>query len=146
MPIFDKIVLSIGILIGIYLFKKTTHVFIKIIFIGFVISFLTIFIDPGVVKAVGYWMFGLLALSFAFYNITKNKILLVIIGIHNFGIFCWGILGFPYYSELYLLTLAPAVAFIIIFIKSKKYINQFSIISIFTGYQIVQLSRLFFTF
>jgi len=134
----DKLILSIGFIVGILLFKNTKPNLLKGILIGLIISFGISFFDNKALVNISYLSFGVFSLIFGIYSGINKKWLHLIIGLFVFISFLFKMMHFPFSNEVKLLMLIPIIAYIISLIKLKSYKNGLSISTIFVAYLLTE--------
>ncbi len=139
---YEKIIIGIGILIGIFLFKKTKPKFLVGILVGLIISFLLSFIENQLLTNISFISFGILSLLFFVYSGIKRKWLNLIIGIFAFVSFFSKLMHYPYANELKLLMIIPIVSYALTFRKREEYKNELSILTIFVAYELSEFIKL----
>jgi hypothetical protein len=139
---YGKIIIGIGILIGILLFKKTKPKLLVGILVGLIISFALSFIENQLLTNISFISFGIFSLIFSVYSGIKRKWLNLIIGIFAFVSFFSKLMHYPYANELKLLMIIPIVCFGLTFIKKEKFKNELSILTIFVAYELSEFIKL----
>ncbi len=139
---YGKIIIGIGILIGILLFKKTKPKLLIGILVGLIISFVLSFIDNQLLTNISFISFGILSLIFFAYSGIKRKWLNLIIGIFAFVSFISKYMHYPYANELKLLMIIPIVSYVLTFRKKENYENELSILTIFVAYELSEFIKL----
>ena len=138
-----RIIILIGIIIGIILFKKTKPNFLKGILIGFILSFAISFFENELISAtISRLSFGILIFVFSVYNGINKKWLNLIIGLFAFTSFFFKSMYYPYASELQLLMIIPLIIYIVILAKDKLENNQLSILTILAAYELTDFLKL----
>ena len=139
----QDIIIWIGIILGVVLFKWTKPVILKVILVGLILTFVLPFLSSNIlIINVTSIAFGILSLTYSIYCALDKNWTNLIIGIFAFTTFFWALLSWPYYGELQLSMLIPFGIYILIVIKWKKNINQLSILSIFGMYELSVFLRL----
>ena len=138
----EKIIIGIGILIGIFLIKKTKPKLIVGILVGLIISFVLSFAGNQLLTNISFVSFGILSLIFSVHSVIKRKWQNLIIGIFAFILFCAKLLHFPYAYELKLLMIIPIVSYALIFREKRKYKNELSVLTIFVTYELIEFINL----
>ena len=139
---YGKIIIGIGILIGILLFKKTKPKILVGILVGLIISFALSFIENQLLANISFISFGILSFIFFVYSGTKRKWLNLIIGIFAFVSFFSKLMHYPYANELKLLMIIPIVSYALTFRKKEKYESELSILTIFFAYELSEFAKL----
>ena len=139
---YGKIIIGIGILIGILLFKKTKPKILVGILVGLIISFALSFIENQLLANISFVSFGILSLIFSAYSGIKRKWLNLIIGVFAFVSFFSKFLHYPYANELKLLMIVPIVSYALTFRKKEKYQYELSILTIFVTYELSEFIKL----
>jgi len=140
--IYPKIIIGVGILIGIILFKKTKPKFLAGILAGLIVSFILSFIENELLKNISFISFGILSLIFVIYSGIKRKWLNLIIGLFAFVSFFSKLNHYPYATVLKLLMIIPIACFILTLRKKEKYENELSILIIFLAYSLSEFIKL----
>jgi len=135
---YGRIIILIGVLIGILLFKKTKPNFLKGILIGLVVSYGLSFFENELLADISFFSFGLLSLTFTIYSGIKRKWLSLIIGLFAFVSFFGGLMYWPYANELRLLMLVPILCYLMTFRKWESYKTELSILTIFVASELSQ--------
>ena len=139
---YAKIIIGIGILIGIILFKKTKPKLLVGILVGLIISFFLSFIENELLTNISFISFGILSLIFVAYSGIKRKWLNLIIGLFAFVSFFSKLMHYPYANELKLLMIIPFVCYVLTLRKKEKYENELSILTIFVAYELSEFFKL----
>ena len=139
---FAKIIIGIGILIGILLFKKTKPKLLVGILVGLIISFVLSFIENELLTNISFISFGILSLIFFAYSGIKRKWLNLVIGLFAFVSFFSKLMHYPYANELKLLMIIPILSYALTFWKKEKYENELSILTIFVAYELSEFIKL----
>ncbi len=138
----EKIIVGIGILIGILLFKKTKPNLLIGILIGLVISFFLSFIENQLLTNISFINFGILSLVFSVYSGIRRKWLNLTIGIFVFVSFFSKLMHYPYANEFRLLMIIPIACYGLTFVKKENYKNELSILTIFVAYELSEFTKL----
>ena len=139
---YEKIIIGIGVLIGILLFKNTKPKLLVGILVGLIISFCLSFIENELLSNVSFISFGALSLIFFVYNSIKRKWLNSIVGIFAFFSFISKFMHSPFANELKLSMIIPIVSYALTFRKKDKYENELSISTIFVAYELAELIKM----
>lgn len=137
-----EIIIIIGLLIGIFLFKTTQPKFLKAILIGLIVTSTLFFIENKILINISFYGFGILTLLFTIYSGLKRKWLNLTIGFFAFASFVFSAMNFPYANELKLLMIIPILCYILTFIKFKEYKNAVSISTILAAYELTEFLEL----
>jgi hypothetical protein len=135
---YGRIIILIGVLIGILLFKKTKPNFLKGILIGLIFSYGLSFLDNELLVGISFLSFGFLSLIFTVYSVLKRKWLSLIVGLFVFISFIAHIMYLPYANELRLLMIVPILCYLMTFRKWESYKTELSILTIFVAYELSQ--------
>jgi hypothetical protein len=127
-----NIIILIGVLIGLFLFKRTKPIFLKVILIGLVLSFIIFIFEIRPLIYVAFFSFVVLSLIFTFYS--GIKWLSSIIGLFAFASFFGKLMHLPYANEMKLLMLIPILCYIMTFRKWETYKSELSILTIFAAF------------
>lgn len=131
-----KIIIGIGVLIGLLVFNKTKPDFLKVILIGLSICYGLGYFVEFPIGTVAFMLFGILALIFAIYCGKNNKWIGFIIGILTFLSYVWIFMSYPYANELKLMMLIPIICYAWTLKKYRNYAEEFSILTILVSYEI----------
>lgn len=131
-----RTIIAIAIFFGIIFFNKTESKFLKIVLIGFILSFLSSFIDIPLSNEISMLSFGILVLVFLMYSLYYKSWLPASISIFALVSFIFKVQHWPYGSEIQLSMTIPIILYLIALIRFKKYKNQISIITIIVSYEI----------
>lgn len=132
---YGRIIVLIGVLIGLLLIKKTKPNFIKGILIGLIFSFGISFFKTELSFIISIYSFKVLSLTFIIYSGIKRKWLSLIIGLFAFVSFFAKFMYWPYANELRLLMIVPILCYLMTFRKWESYKTELSILSIFVAYE-----------
>ncbi|PHR90804.1 MAG: hypothetical protein COA80_15360 [Leeuwenhoekiella sp.] len=139
----QDIIIWIGIILGVVLFKWTKPVILKVILVGLILTFVLPFLSTNIlIINVTSIAFGILSLTYSIHCAINKNWTNLIIGIFAFATFFWALLNWQYYGELQLLMIIPFGIYILTVIKWKKNINQLSLLSIFGMYELSVFLRL----
>jgi hypothetical protein len=139
---YGNIIIGIGILVGIFLFKKTEPKLLVGVLIGLIISFVLSLIESELLTNISFVSFGVLSLIFFVYSAIKRKWLNLIIGLFAFVSFFSKLMHYPYANELKLLMIVPIVCYALTFRKKEKYKNELTILTIFIAYELTEFIKL----
>ncbi len=139
---YGRIIVLIGVLIGLLLIKKTKPNFLKGILIGLIVSYGMSFLDNALLVDISFLSFGVLSLIFTVYSGLKRKWLSLIIGLFLFVSFIAHILYLPYANELRLLMIVPILCYLMTFRKWESYKTELSILTIFVAYELSEFLRI----
>jgi len=139
---YGKIIIGIGILIGIFLFKKTEPKLLVGVLVGLIISFVLSLIESEFLTNISFVSFGVFSLIFFVYSAIKRKWLNLIIGLFAFVSFFSKLMHYPYANELKLLMIIPIVSYALTFRKKEKYENELTILTIFIAYELTEFIKL----
>lgn len=137
-----KIIIIIGIFIGLLRFRQTNPIFLKFILIGYVLSFGMTFFKGYFPMSIAFYSFGILTLLFIFYNVINKKWLNSLIGFIVFISFTWSMMNWVNGNEIRLLAIIPILSFILILRNWKKYKNELSILTILSIYELTEFIKL----
>jgi hypothetical protein len=133
---YGRIIVLIGVLIGLLLIKKTKPNFLKGILIGLIVSFGISFFKTELSFIISIYSFKVLSLTFIIYSGIKRKWLSLIIGLFSFVSFFGGMMYWPYANELRLLMIVPILCYLMTFRKWESYKTELSILTIFVAYEL----------
>lgn len=136
-----KIIIGIGVLIGLLLIKNTKPLFLKVIFIGLAVSYGLGYFAEFPVGTVSFLLFGVLALAFSIWCGINKKWTGLIIGIFTFISFLILIMAYPYSNELKITKVIPIISFLLIFRKLEVYKNEISILTILVSYELSEFLK-----
>ena len=139
---YEIIIIGIGVLIGLSLFKKTNPIFIKGILVGLVVTFVLTFFGQQLLTDISFFSFGILTLIFTVYSGMNKKWLNLIVGLFAFVSFFFILMNYPFANELKLLMIIPIFCYLLIFRNWKKYNNELSILTILVAYELTEFLRL----
>ena len=133
---YQKIIIGIGILAGLFLLSKTKPTLLKAILIGLVISFgLTFFTEPLLIN-LSFFSFGVLTLIFSIHQGVKGKWTNFTIGLFAFLSFLWSLMHWPFIGELRFLMIIPIAIYVWTLIKKRETENGLSILTILSCYEL----------
>ncbi|MCD2260995.1 hypothetical protein [Psychroserpens luteolus] len=136
-----KPIISIAVFIGILLFNKTNPKVLKVILLGFVLSFISSVFNKDFIIDVSFLTFGFLTLSFLIYVVYNKQWLPSIIVVFPLLSFIFKSQFWPYASEIQALMVVPIIAYVIALNNLKGYKNQISILTILVAYSISEVIR-----
>jgi len=139
---YEKIIIGIGILIGISLLRKTNPIFLKSILIGLILSFGLSFFSEKLLINISFFSFGILTFLFTVYNGLKKRWLNLTIGFFAFISFLFSFLHYPFANELKLLMLIPILSYLAIFKSLDKHKSELSILTMLVSYELNEFLRL----
>ena len=139
---YGKIIILIGIVVGMFLFQKTKPNLLKGILVGLIISFGISFFDNQVLTNISFFSFGIFSLTFGVYSGINKKWLYLIIGLFAFISFLFKLMHYPFANELKLLMLLPIVSYLLTFKKLESHKTGLSIASIFVAYELTEFIKL----
>ena len=131
-----KIIIGIGVLIGLLLFNKTKPDFLKAILIGLSVCYGLGYFAEFPIGTVAFMLFGILALVFAIWCGKNNKWIGFIIGAFTFVSYVWMFLSYPYANELKLMMIVPIICYVWTLIKYRNYKKEISVLTIFASYEL----------
>ena len=138
---YGKIIIGIGVLIGIFLFKKTKPKLLLGILVGLIISFALSLIENQLLNNISFISFGILSLVFSIYSGIQRNWLNLIIGFFAFVSFLSKLMHYPYANELEILMSIPIVSYGLTFMKKENYKNEVSILTIFVAYELSEFIK-----
>ncbi|WP_394908007.1 hypothetical protein [uncultured Mesonia sp.] len=139
---FEKIIIILGLLIGIFLFKKTKPDYLKAILIGLILVFVLTFFPQKLPTNISFYSFGLLTFIFTILSGLKKKWFNLIIGFFAFISFVSAALEFPYANELKLLMIIPIISYFWTLKKLIIYKNALSISTILVAYELTEFLKM----
>ena len=139
-----KIIIGLGIILGIYFFKKISPKYLKFIFIGLSISFALPYFEKQEITNVGYFGFGIFSLLYLIHCLIKKSTLNIIISLFAFFSFFSMYMGFPFANERKLMMIIPIITYFITLKKIRQYENEISILTILTSYELAELMNIQF--
>ena len=134
-----KIILGIGTISGILLYKKTNPLFLKIILIGFLFSYLLGYYVVWPIGTVSFLLFGVFVLTFMIWCGIKRKWLQAIISLFVIVSFVFILENYPYANEMKLLMILPILIQLWIFWNWRKHVKELSILIILFAYELTEL-------
>ena len=137
-----KLIISIAVFIGIALFKNTNPKLLKVILLGFILSFISSFFDRDFLFDISFLSFGFLVLIFLIYNIINKKWLPTLIALPILVLFIFKTQYWPYLSEIQIAMFIPVITYMIIIKNYKTYKNQIAILTILVAFAISEIIRL----
>ena len=137
-----KILIGIGVLIGLLLFKQTKPLFLKAVLIGLSVSYGLGYFAEFPMGTVSFILFGVFALVFSVWCGLYKKWIGMIIGIFTVLSYIFKLIGFPYAYELKLAMLIPIISYALIFRNLKAYRTELSILTILVSYEISELIQI----
>ncbi len=138
-----RIQILITICIGVVSLPKVESKFLKLILLGFILSFLSSFFENSLVNKFSMLSFGLLVLAYSIYAIYNKKVLTMLISIFALASFIFKIQHWPYGSEIRASMLIPFIIFLVILFNLNKYKDHIYITSIIVAYEVSELLNLF---
>lgn len=139
-----KIIIILAIFFGIFSFQKLESKLLKVLFFGFVLSFISSFFDRDLFFDFSFISFGIFVLTYFIYSLYLKKLVPASISFFALASFIFKILYWPFASEIRVVMLIPLVLFIISLINFEKYKSQISILSIIAAYEFTEFFQLFF--
>lgn len=139
-----NIILGIGTILGLYFFRKIKPTYLKVIFIGFSISFALPYFEKQEITNIGYFGFGLFSILYLIHCLIKKNIPNIIISIFAFFSFVSMYMGFPFANERKLMMIIPIITYFITLKKIRQYENEISILTILTSYELAELMNIQF--
>lgn len=139
---YTNIIMLIGILVGILLFKKTNPIFLKGLLLGLILSFALSFFQNSFLKSVSYISFGLIALVYTIISGRKKKWLNLVISFFVFLSLLFKFNHLAYANELQLGMIIPIICFALVLKDWKTHLSELSILSIFFAYEITEFIQL----
>lgn len=137
--IYTKIIIGIGVAIGLLLYKKTNPIILKVILIGLALSYGSSFFMQFSIGTTAYLSFGLIALVFAILSGVNKKWMSLIIGLFAFMSFLFYFNHYPYVNIMRLLMLIPIASYSLILRKWNQHINRLSVLTILAAYELTEL-------
>ena len=137
-----KILIGIGVPIGLLLFKQTKPLFLKVILIGLAITYGLGYFAEFPLGTLAYALFAVFALAFSVWCGFNQKWTGLIIGIFTVISYIFNLMSFPYAYELKLAMLIPIISYALIFRKLKAYKNELSVLTILVSYEISELIQI----
>ncbi|MFT4611026.1 MAG: hypothetical protein ACJA1H_000817 [Glaciecola sp.] len=137
-----KLIISVAVFIGILMFNKTNTKFLKIILLGYILSFISSFFDENSSIDISYLSFGILTLIYSVYSIYSKKWLSIILALSTLISFIFKTQHWPYMLETQTLMIVPTIAYILALKNYKPYKDEVSIQTILVAYAISEIIRL----
>jgi hypothetical protein len=141
---YTKIIIGVGLFFGIIYFKKTNPNYLKLIVIGFIISFSISLFEIGRLKSLGFYLFGLMSLLYSVHCVVKMKWNKIVISFFAFFTFLAMYFQFPFSNERKIALIIPVVLALFLIKNIKKNENEIAIIFILSSYQCKELLSIFF--
>lgn len=133
---YQKIIIGIGVLAGFFLLPKTRPTLLKVILIGFIVSFgLSFFLEKLLIN-LSFFSFGVLTLGFSIHQGVNEKWRNFTIGLFAFLSFIWSLMHWLFIGELRFLMIIPITIYLWILIKKQESKNELSIITILACYEL----------
>lgn len=129
-----KIIVGIGVAVGILFYKNTSPLFLKILFVGLALSYAAAHFVVYPLGTLSYLLFGGLALLFSLWSLIYRKWLSLILGSFTSLSFLSMALSFPYAIELEFAMIIPVIFYLIALFDFKKYKRQLSILTVLVAY------------
>jgi hypothetical protein len=137
-----RTIIAIGVFIGISLFQKTKPKFLKVLLIGFILSFLSSFFGDKLFINFSFLLFGISVLTYFIYSLYYKSWLPGMVSVFALVSFIFQAQYWPYGSEIRAAMLIPITLFLITVFNFKKYENQISILVIIVSYEISEFINL----
>tara|TARA_R110002050_G_C8616626_1_gene487059 strand:+ start:73 stop:516 length:444 start_codon:yes stop_codon:yes gene_type:complete len=131
-----KIIIGIGILIGLLLFKQTKPTFLKAILIGLIICFGLGYFVEFPIGTIAFITFGILAFGFSIWCVWNKKWIQMIIGIFTFLSFVWTLFDYQFWNLLQFLMVIPLACYAWTLIKYRNYKNELSVLTVLASYEL----------
>ena len=131
-----KIIIGIGVLIGLLLFKKTKSTFLKVILTGLSICYGLGYFIEFPIGTFAFITFGIFALAFSIWCGINKKWNGLIIGLFTFLSFIWTIFGYQFGNLIQFLMLIPLLSYIWTLTRWRKYEKELSILTILASYEL----------
>ncbi|MEK6155687.1 hypothetical protein WIW50_20675 [Flavobacteriaceae bacterium 3-367] len=133
---YQKIIVGIGVLLGLLLLRRTKPTFLKAILIGLAISFGLTFFTEKLLVNISFFSFGILTLGFSIHQGIHKKWRNFIIGLFAFLSFLWSLSHWPLIGELRFLMIIPIALYVWTLVKKRETENGLSIITILAWYEL----------
>ncbi|WP_299339423.1 hypothetical protein [uncultured Psychroserpens sp.] len=137
-----KLIISFAVFISIALFENTNPKLLKVILLGFILSFISSFFDRDFLFDISFLSFGFLVLIFLIYNIINKKWLPTLIALPILVLFIFKTQYWSYLSEIQTAMFIPVITYMIIIKNYKTYKNQIAILTILVAFAISEIIRL----
>lgn len=137
-----KILIGIGVLIGLLLFKQTKPLYLKVVLIGLSITYGLGYFAVFPLGTVSFLLFGVFVLAFSVWCGLNKKWIGLIIGFFTLISFIFNLVSFPYAYELKLAMLIPIISYALIFRKLDTYKYELSILTILVSYELSELIKI----
>jgi len=138
-----RIIIIIGICVGILLYKKTKPNFLKGILVALILSFILSFSESNLLINIAFICFGVLSFIYSIYSVLHKNWLNLVIGLAAFVSFFFKTQHYPYISLIQLLMIIPIACYFLMFVKKKRMIKELSIVTLFVAYEISEFMRFF---
>ena len=136
-----KLIISLAVFTGILLFKKTNPKFLKIILLGYILSFISSFFDENLPINISFLSFGILTFIFIANSIYSKKWLSIIISLSMLISFIFKVQHWPYALEIQMMMIVPIIAYVLIIKNYNEHKDQISILTILVAYAISEIIR-----
>ncbi|HZH70132.1 MAG TPA: hypothetical protein VFD80_06760 [Flavobacteriaceae bacterium] len=133
---YGRIIVLIGVLIGLLLIKNTKPKFLKGLLIGLIVSFGISFFKTELSFIISIYSFKVLCLTFIVYSGIKRKWLSLLIGFFALVSFFAKLMYWPYANELRLVMIVPILCYLMTLRKWESYKTELSILTIFVAYEL----------
>lgn len=138
-----RIIIIIGICVGILLYKKTKPNFLKGVLVALLLSLILPFSEINALINIAFVSFGVLSFIYSIYSVLHKNWLNLVIGLAAFVSFFFKIQHYPYTSLIQLLMVIPIACYFLRFVKKKRMIKELSIVTLFVAYEISEFIRFF---
>lgn len=129
-----KIIVGIGVAVGILFYKNTSPLFLKILFVGLALSYAAAHFVVYPLGSFSYLLFGGFAFIFAIWSLIYRKWFSLILGSFTSISFLSMALSLPYSIELEFAMIIPVTYYLIALFNFKKHQKQLSILTILAAY------------
>tara|TARA_R110000744_G_C18951541_1_gene515734 strand:+ start:59 stop:502 length:444 start_codon:yes stop_codon:yes gene_type:complete len=133
-----KIIIGIGVLIGLLLYNRTKPNTLKGILIGLTLSYGGGYFMEFPIGTVAFISFGIVALGFTVWSGLNKKWFSLIIGVFTFLSFIWTLFDYQFWNFLQFLMIIPLTCYIWILSRWRKHINELSILTILASFELTE--------
>ncbi|WP_188245550.1 hypothetical protein [Maribacter aquimaris] len=133
-----KIIIGIGVLIGLLLYKKTKPNILKGILIGLTLCYAGGYFMEFPIGTVAFISFGIVALVFTVWCGLNNRWFSLIIGLFTFLSSIWSLFDYQFWNLLQFLMIIPLACYIWILSRWRKHINELSVLTVLASFEFTE--------
>lgn len=137
-----NLILGIGILIGLIMFKRTKPILLKILIIGYVICYIMPMFNSQTALNIGYFGFLFLTLIFLIWSLFKWYWIGVLVSFSTLIVMIWRVLHWEFLWEIRFLLIIPILWYAYLLLRKKTEKNEFSVLTILTAYNMTEFLTL----